>query len=490
MSGLDVRSGGPHSVETESLIAEAVRLSAVAHLVDGWAARAAALRVEAETVATSDPADRARGAAIDLDTAQAGFGSAGRAASVLSASLGLSATRYVMAEGLVAGLAEAGRRVAAGLLGVAASGMVLPAASAAAIALGPVAVGSILAHISDPDRYDEAVHAVLAEHGLPILSDPAFVELVRSAADQADEFLAGFFRAQGLFAAGSGFDAPENAGIVLAAAGVVGLMAGSRSLRETAVTEPRSVRGPRTDASGVPAPVRGIADLADRIPPSAAGGPQVRIERYDSAGGARWIVYSAGTADFAMTPATEPYDMTANLHAIAGASVVHDLIGLPSEAAASERTLRSAMAEAGVRAGDPVIVVGHSAGGMVAANAAADPDLGVVAAVSFGGPVAQVATGDTPLLSVTHREDLVPATAGSGVAAGGRIEVGRSLGALVAAPGDAVPAHAMVRYRETARLIDRDDDPKLAEFRDLLSDFTEGTAPAAVSYWRSERVPE
>ncbi|RXZ48437.1 hypothetical protein, partial [Agromyces binzhouensis] len=119
MSGLDVRSGGPHSVETESLIAEAVRLSAVAHLVDGWAGRAAALRVEAETVATSDPADRARGAAIDLDTAQAGFGSAGRAASVLSASLGLSATRYVMAEGLVAGLAEAGRRVAAGLLGVA-----------------------------------------------------------------------------------------------------------------------------------------------------------------------------------------------------------------------------------------------------------------------------------------------------------------------------------------------------------------------------------
>ncbi|MRX43750.1 alpha/beta fold hydrolase [Agromyces kandeliae] len=490
MSGLEVRSGGPHSVETESLIAEAVRLSAVAHLVDGWAARAAALRVEAETVAGPDPADRAWSAAIDLDTAHAGFGSACRAASVLSTSLGLSATRYVMAEGLVAGLAEAGRRVAAGLLGVAVSATVLPAASAAAIALGPIAAGSILAHIADPDGYDEAVQAVLAEHGLPVLSDPAFVGLVRAAADQADEFLAGLFRAQGVFAIGSVLDAPENAGVVLAAAGVVGLMTGSRSLRETAVTDPVPAPGPLSGAGGAPSPVQGIADLADRIPPSATGGPQVRIERYDSADGPRWIVYSAGTADFSTTPATEPYDMTANVHAVAGASVVEELVGLPSEAAASERTLRASMAEAGVRSGDPVIVVGHSAGGMVAANAAADPDLAVAAAVSFGGPVAQVATGDTPLLSVTHREDLVPATAGSGVAAGGRIEVGRSLGTLDPGPGDAVPAHAMERYRETARLIDRDDDPRLAEFRELLTEFTEGGAPAAVTYWRSERVRE
>ncbi|GAA1058009.1 hypothetical protein GCM10017608_04120 [Agromyces luteolus] len=499
MSGLEVRSGGPHSVETEALIGEAVRLAAVAHIVAGWAARAAALRAEADRLAT-DPgsasaADGAPAAGIDLDTAHAGLASAERAASDLSTALGLGATRYVMAEGLVAGLVEAGRRVGAGVAGLAASGLLLPAASAAALALGPIALGGTLALAVDPDRHAEAVGAVLARHGLPILSDPAFVELVRVAADQADELLAGLFRAPGLFAIGPALDAPENAGLVLAAAGVVGLVTGSRGLRETAISAPIRTSAPDLAGQGGrgadgAAPVRGIADLAERIPPSDARGPQVRIERYDTDRGAHWIVYSAGTADFGMEPAREPYDMTANLHGVAGASVLHDLIGLPSEAAASERALRAAMAEAGVEPGDPVIVVGHSAGGMVAANVAADPDLDVVAAVSLGGPVAQVPTGDTPLLSVAHGEDLVPATAGSGVAAGGRIEVGRSLGALDPGTGGAVPAHSIDRYRETARLIDRDDDPRLAEFRDLVTGFTDGAAPAEVSYWRVERAAD
>ncbi|WP_401000584.1 hypothetical protein [Agromyces sp. GXQ0307] len=507
MSGLEVRSGGPHSVETESLIAEALRLAAVAHLADGWSARSAALLAEAHQVATRDPADRAWAAAIDLDTAHAGFGSAGRAASDLSTALGLSATRYVMVEGVVAGLADAGRRIGAGLLGIAASSVALPVASAAALALAPVAAASILPLVFDRGRYAEAVEALITEHGLPILSDPGFVGFVRAAADQADEFLAGLFRAQGLFAIGSELDAPENAGLLLAAAGVVALATGGRGLRETPISDPVRVAAPEVAAlggSGGDAPARisaatgrsgpdagavdGIADLADRIPPSEAGGPQVRIERYESDDGPRWIVYSAGTADFGATPAEEPYDMTANLHGVAGASVLHDLIGLPSEAAASERALRASMAQAGVEAGDPVIVVGHSAGGMVAANLAADPDLDVVAAISLGGPVAQVATGDVPVLSVAHAEDLVPATAGSGVAATARVEVGRSLGAVVPASGDSVPAHAIDRYRETARLIDRDDDPRLVEFRDLVTGFTGGSAPVDVSYWRSDRV--
>ncbi|WP_438853414.1 alpha/beta fold hydrolase [Agromyces sp. M3QZ16-3] len=503
MTGLEVRVRGPHSVETGALIAEAVRLAAVAHLIEGWAGRATALRVEAESIATNDPADRAWVAAIDLDTVQAGFASAGRAATDLSVALGLSATRYVMAEGVVAGLAEAGRRVGAGLLGLAASGMALPLASAASITLGPIAVASILPLVFDQDRYVRAIGALVSEHGLPILSDPAFVGFVRSAADQADEFLAGLFRSQGLFAVGSEIGAPENASLLLGAAGVAGLASGAHGLRETAISEPTRTAAPQTAAPegrGAGAgsgggdharPVQGIADLADRIPPSEAGGPQVRIERYDTAGGPRWIVYSAGTADFGTTPAGEPYDMTANLHGVAGASVLHDLIGLPSEAAASERALRASMAEAGVRAGDPVIVVGHSAGGMVAANLAADPDpdLDVVAAVSLGGPVAQAATGDVPVLSVAHAEDLVPATGGSGVAATGRVEVGRSLGAIAPSPGESVPAHAIERYRETARLIDRDDEPRLVEFRGLVADFTGGSLPADVSYWRTERVP-
>jgi pimeloyl-ACP methyl ester carboxylesterase len=148
------------------------------------------------------------------------------------------------------------------------------------------------------------------------------------------------------------------------------------------------------------------------------------------------------------------------------------------------------MTEAGVGPGEPVIVVGHSAGGMVAANLAAgtDPDLEVAAAVNLGGPAAQVATGDTPVLSVAHSEDFVPATAGSGVGADGRIEVERSVGALPPEEGDTVPAHALPQYQGTARMIDRDDDPRLREFRDLVTGFTGGESPADVSLWHAVRT--
>ena len=493
MSDLEVRGGGVTSVETEALLAEALRLSAAAHIVEEWAARAGALRLRLDELGLDGTG---WGAGLAVDTAQAGFVAAGRSASDLAHALLLSGSGYAATETLAAGLAEAGRRLAAGLLGVAAPTLLLAGVSAAAITLGPAARVSLFGALIAPREHAAAVDRLVREHGLPILSDPAFVGLVRSAADTADEFLAGLFRSQALFAAGGALEAPENANVLLAAAGVVGLLTGSRALRETEVTvtevTTRAADRSVPSASVTPPPVRGVGDLAARIPPSVPGAPQIRIERYDTADGTRWIVYSGGTVDFGLTPAGEPYDMTANLHGAADASVLGDLVGLPVEAAASERAVRAAMAEAGVGSGEPVIVVGHSAGGMVAANLAADPDpdrgFEVAAAVSFGGPADHVATGDTPVLSVAHSEDFVPATAGSGVHADGRIEVERSVGTLAPKEGDSVPAHALHQYQGTARAIDRADDPRLREFRDLVAGFTGGRPPSDVSLWHAERA--
>lgn len=491
MSDLEVRGGGVTSVETEALLAEALRLSAAAHIVEEWAARAGALRLRLDELGLDGAG---WGAALAVDTAHAGFTAAGRSASDLAHALLLSGGGYAATETLASGLAEAGRRLAAGLLGLAAPTLLLAGASAAAITLGPAARVSLLGALIAPREHAAAVDRLVREHGLPILSDPAFVGLVRSAADTADEFLAGLFRSQALFAAGGALEGPENANVLLAAAGVVGLLTGSRALRETEVTvtdvTTRAADRSVPSGSATPPPVRGVGDLAARIPPSEPGAPQIRIERYDTAEGTRWIVYSGGTVDFGLTPAGEPYDMTANLHGAADASILGDLVGLPVEAAASERAVRAAMAEAGVGGGEPVIVVGHSAGGMVAANLAADPgsDLEVAAAVSFGGPAAHVATGDTPVLSVAHSEDFVPATAGSGVHADGRVEVERSVGTLPPEEGDSVPAHALQQYQGTARAIDRADDPRLREFRDLVAGFTGGRPPTDVSLWYAERT--
>ena len=95
--------------------------------------------------------------------------------------------------------------------------------------------------------------------------------------------------------------------------------------------------------------------------------------------GSRWIVYSAGTADFGVTPATEPYDTTSNVHMVAASA------GLPVVDGGGERAIRQAMDQAGVAPGDPILLVGHSGGGLAIANLAADPSRNVVAAVSLVG---------------------------------------------------------------------------------------------------------
>ncbi|BDZ54811.1 hypothetical protein GCM10025870_18840 [Agromyces marinus] len=146
------------------------------------------------------------------------------------------------------------------------------------------------------------------------------------------------------------------------------------------------------------------------------------------------------------------------------------------------------MTQAGVAPGEPIVVVGHSAGGIVAANLAADPGLAVVGAVSLGGPVVQVDTGGTPMVSVTHPEDLVPATGGAGRPVADRIDVQRSLGEVRAREGAPLPAHALTEYRVTAELIDESDDARLVAFRGIVDDLTRGEVPET-THWTGTRVP-
>lgn len=490
MSDLVIRGGGIVSVETEALALEAARLAAVSQIIEGWAARVSGIRHRLDAEAVDDPTGAVRGALLDLDTAQAGFRSGGERAAELSWSLRASAGRYGQAEWLSTLFADAGERAAAGMLGMIAPGALLAGMSAAALLAPGLALGTVLA---GPEATAAGLLALIERHGLPLLSDPAFVGLVRAAGDHVDEFVAGLFRSGGLFGLGAGLAAPENATLLLGAAAVLGLVTGSRTLRETEV----GVTGRVTPASAVsplgpaapstPAP-RGIGDLADRIPSPAAGEPQVRIERYEGADGPQWIVYSSGTVDFAAVPGAEPYDSTSNVHVVSDASARAGVVGLPPDSGAAERSVRAAMEAAGVAPGDPVLVVGHSAGGIIAANLAADPELNVVGAVSFGGPVAQVATSTTPVLSVVHSEDLVPALGGSGVAADGRLVVERSIETAAPTLDDPLPAHALTAYRSTAELVDESAHPRVDEFTRLVDEVT-GGGPARTTRWHAERAP-
>ena len=135
------------------------------------------------------------------------------------------------------------------------------------------------------------------------------------------------------------------------------------------------------------------------------------------------------------------------------------------------------MSEAGVQPGDPLLAVGYSGGGVIAAKLAADPELNAVGAVNLGGPVASAPTREcVGLLSIEHAEDLVPATGGAGQPSPDRVTVSRS----VLEPGReyeaVVPAHELARYRQTAALIDGSDETRLASFRSLVDEVTGGSA--------------
>ncbi|WP_353826965.1 hypothetical protein [Agromyces sp. SYSU T0242] len=483
MVELSVSDGGTVAVETDALRRESARVVGAAHLLAGWAARVGALH-ERTGFDPAGPGELAPPAVRALlDSARGRLAVAAMLAEVLGDSLAASAADYERADHL----AETGRRVAAFAFGLSAPPLAFAAASGIAVAAGPSMIASGVLSLTDGGAGVERRWRRLLEGvGLPLLSDPAFVAVVRAVADHADEFAGGLRADPSALIVGDALEAPENAHLMLGAAAALGTIwrmpvPHETPVRVDRVRPPGARDGQSSEAAAAP---RGIGGLAERIPTGGTTAPNVRIERYGALGDARWVVYVGGTRDFGMVPADQPVDMSSNLHGVAAASS----IPAPAATSGADRLVRDAMAQAGVAAGEPVVVIGHSAGGIVAANLAAEPEAGVVAAVSLGGPAQQVDTGRTPVLAVAHAEDLVPATGGSGFACAQRIDVGRRLGDVAPSAAEPIPAHALRAYRETADLIDESDDPRLAGFRDILDDVTRGE-PAEVTFWRGRRTP-
>lgn len=121
----------------------------------------------------------------------------------------------------------------------------------------------------------------------------------------------------------------------------------------------------------------------------------------------RYVVQLPGTESWALTPGPTARDLGTNLHTMAGGATVY------------LRGVEQAMAQAGIAPDAPVMLVGHSQGGMTAAALAADPSfrsgyhhLNVVTA---GAPIARF---DIPpsvqVLALENHHDLVPNLDGLG----------------------------------------------------------------------------
>ncbi|TFD53839.1 hypothetical protein E3T46_02930 [Cryobacterium sp. Hh11] len=226
-------------------------------------------------------------------------------------------------------------------------------------------------------------------------------------------------------------------------------------------------------------PPTGVSDVAARIPKAAKGGAQIRIEKYGDGEQTSWAVYIGGTVDWDPVATNEPFDLASNVSAIA------------EENAGSFRAVMEAMQAAGIEPGDPVVVAGHSQGGIVATQVAASEAFNVQAVATFGAPETCVPVpSGVATLTVEHSDDVVTALGGSClIDSEDRLTVRREVFATTEPPvGENVPAHHLDRYRETAQLIDASPEENLQNFQDTVTGIV-GSAEGEAVLWRGIRLP-
>ncbi|GAA2510818.1 alpha/beta hydrolase [Pilimelia columellifera] len=140
---------------------------------------------------------------------------------------------------------------------------------------------------------------------------------------------------------------------------------------------------------------RADADAPDQIDVRVVGG---------RAGDTAYIVDIPGTKVWNAPGAHSPalHDLGTNLHALAGESTTR------------QHAVAEALRRAGAGPDDPVMLVGHSQGGLVAAQAARDSGAGgfafnVTHVVAVGAPIGHVvAPSHVQVLSLENRHDIVP----------------------------------------------------------------------------------
>jgi len=236
---------------------------------------------------------------------------------------------------------------------------------------------------------------------------------------------------------------------------------------------------PRADPPDLPAPrgVEGLVDLVARTydEDTATGEPgtplaTVTVQRLEHPDGTRsWVVAIPGTRAAGLT-GDVPTDNGTNL-ALEG--------GVPD---VMTRAVLDAMAGAGIGHDEPVALVGHSQGGMVAANVAAVTAgaYAVRLVVTAGSPdVPAAPPPGVATVTLRHREDAVTILDGRVGERGGpgTLSVVRD---LAATGGPARPsfseAHAVAGYVRTGALVDDAladlpaDDPVRRALTDVLGD--------------------
>jgi hypothetical protein len=199
-----------------------------------------------------------------------------------------------------------------------------------------------------------------------------------------------------------------------------------------------------------------LMDLADADPDSS----RLRVIEVPTASGSNWIVHVPGTQ--ALDGGTNPSDMVTNLY----------LSGF--QEAALHDAIADVLRDHGV-GDDPVMVVGHSQGGIAASTFSRlgrEQGFNVTHVVTIGSPIATVdVPGEVQVLALEHSNDVVPRL-------DGRANPDRAnITTVTRHPGGSgsydspIGPHGSREYWATARRIDRSDDASIASFLDSAAPF-------------------
>ncbi|CUR60665.1 conserved hypothetical protein [metagenome] len=219
---------------------------------------------------------------------------------------------------------------------------------------------------------------------------------------------------------------------------------------------------------------RTVADLVSNLSlvNGSAEAPQpdgaITVQRLTApAGGARWILYAPGTDD---------------RHPFHGGDAVRDLGSIAANAAGLPSTygdgLYQALRTAGVGRDEPVLIVGHSLGGMLAINQLhRHPDYAITNVVTLGSPIAgQDIPSGVRVLSLENRGDLVP------LALGERNEPTAQHVTVEFSDASTDVEHGLGHYHSGAEAVDRSDDPAIVEQRAALGGFLTGAGASSQGF--------
>lgn len=228
--------------------------------------------------------------------------------------------------------------------------------------------------------------------------------------------------------------------------------------RVTARGVPLGVRSsgsaPR-DVADLVAHLSELSELSDPTRPEHNG--TVEVQTLTLPGEmVRHVLYLPGTDDMGTLPWTrdqDARDMGANIELSGSADSDY------------ARGVLDALAAAGVGPDEPVLVAGHSQGGLLAARLIGAEGYSIDHAVTLGAPIGHVdLPADSRVLALEHRADVVPLLdGGANPDTRGEVTVVFDTGA-----SGVMDRHGYPAYAEGAALVDDSTDPSvLAQVREL-----------------------